>query len=560
MKHATPVEIEIIRNAFNAAATEMGVALYRAAHSPIIYEGKDCSVGLYDDQARLLGQAPGLPIFLGGLETCIQIVTNRIGVAGYLDGDVYLMNDSYLQGSHLTDITVFAPIFFERELVAFAATRADGGHLGGKDLGVSSDTTHIYQEGMRIPPVRLVKQGVLDEELLELVAINSYFHEPRKGDLSAQIAACYKGRERILELYAKYGKRVIDDAKTDIFRQSRELDAAVVTGIPDGTYTAEGHIDNDGIGSEPIPVRVAITIDGSQMTIDLTGSSGPTRGPINSGTAQAISACRLAFKELVNSDQPVTGGNFQNMRVLVPEVSIFNAKEPAPCQWYYTPLGLLIDLIQKALAPVLPDKVAAAHFGDSMIVSFFADTTAESDGFAYIAAELGGWGAFADGDGQDCMINVINGDFKALPVEFVEVMFPLTIQEWSLRADSGGAGRHRGGAGERKVFRVDRDDVYFSCWLDRTLTPAWGLFGGCEARSSRAVINEGTPDERVHHKVTNVRLQQGDTVTLYTGGGGGYGPAHERDPDNIRTDLEAGYITVAHARDVYGYAGNAVDR
>jgi N-methylhydantoinase B len=550
---ATPIQIEIIRNAFNAVANEMSVALFRGAHTAIIYEAKDCSVGLYDVDAKLLGQAPGLPIFLGGLEDCIRIVTERIGIDGYRDGDVFLMNDSYLQGSHLTDITVFAPIFFEGVVVGFAATRADGGHLGGKDLGVSSDTTHIYQEGMRIPPVRLVKAGVLDEELMQLVALNSYFHEARRGDLSAQIAACFKGRQRLAELYAKYGGEVIGQAKHDIFRQSAQLDSDVVAAMPDGVYRAQGFIDNDGVGDQPVPIEVAVTIAGDQITVDLEGSSGPTRGPINSGSVQAISAAKLAFKELVNSEQPVTGGNFENLTVKVPDVSIFNAQEPSPCQWYYTPLGLLIDLIQKALAPAMPDQVAAAHFGDSMIVSFYSEKNETSDGFAYIAAELGGWGAFSDGDGQDCMINSINGDFKSLPAEFVENRFPLSVLEWAIRPDSGGAGTFRGGNGSRKVFRVDADDVYFSCWLDRTTTPAWGLFGGGDAQSSVAVVNEGTSTERRYNKVTDVHLNTGDTVTLYTGGGGGYGPPADRDPELLELDLLDGYITRDHAHIIYGY-------
>lgn len=576
MSTATPVQVEIIRNAFNAIATEMSVALYRGAHTEIIYEAKDCSVGIYDTDAKLLGQAPGLPIFLGGLEACIRIVTEQIGLDGYRDGDVFLMNDSYLQGSHLTDITVFAPIFADGVIVGFAATRADGGHLGGKDLGVSSDTTHIYAEGMRIPPVRLVKAGVLDEEILMLVATNSYFHEARRGDLSAQIASCYKGRERLTKLYAKYGPDIITDAKNDIFRQSRELDSAAVAAIPDGTYTAEGFLDNDGVGTEPVPVRVTVTVAGDSVVIDLDGSSGPTRGPINSGTVQAMSACRLAFKELINSELPVTGGNFANLEVRVPEHSIFNAHEPSPCQWYYSPLGLLIDLIQKALAPALPTQVAAAHFGDSMIVSFAGDagktgdadaastdsttsttststSTSTSTDFAYIAAELGGWGAFHDGDGQDCMINVINGDFKTLPVEFVESRFPLTILEWALRENSGGDGAHRGGLGARKVFRVDRDNVEFSCWLERSTTPAWGLFGGTSAESARAVLNEGTEGERTFRKATNIPLRRGDTITLYTGGGGGYGHAADRDAALVERDVANGYVTPERAAQVYGY-------
>lgn len=188
-----PVEVELIRNAFRAAAEEASAALYRSAHSPIIYEAKDCSVGVYDRDARLLGQAPGLPIFLGNLEGCIRAVTERVGLDSYRDGDVFILNDSYLQGSHLTDITVLAPIFFSGRLVAFTATRADGGHLGGKDLGISTNTRHIYEEGLRIPPLRLVSAGVLNEGLVDLLALNSLDHTARRGDLAAQIAACRTG-------------------------------------------------------------------------------------------------------------------------------------------------------------------------------------------------------------------------------------------------------------------------------------------------------------------------------------------------------------------------------
>ncbi|RBM06301.1 hydantoinase B/oxoprolinase family protein [Streptomyces sp. PT12] len=552
----SPVVVEVIRNGFNSAAEEMSVSLFRGAHTPVIYEAKDCAVGLYDAQARLLGQAPGLPIFLGNIQACIEHVTAKIGLDGYADGDVFVLNDAYIQGSHLTDITVLAPIFVDGALVAFAATRADGGHLGGKDLGVSTGTRHIYEEGLRIPPVRLVKAGVPDEEIFDILALNSFFHAARRGDLKAQVAACYKGAERLRALYLKFGRPVVEAATADIFRQSEELDRRAVAAIPDGTYTAAGLIDDDGVSGTPVRVQVAVRVAGDEIAVDLTGSSAATPGPVNSGRVQAISACRVAFKELINPEAPVTGGNFRNLRVVIPDGSVFDAREPAPVQWYYTPLGLLIDLVQRALAPVLPERVAAAHFGDSMIVSFVgtARDGAGAEDFVLIDAETGGWGAFHDGDGQDGMINVINGDFKNLPIEFVENKFPLTIEAYGLRQDSEGAGRFRGGLGVHKTFRVEQDGTALSLWLDRSLTPAWGLFGGHDATGPVAVVAPGTPDERRLNKITDLRLAAGQRVQVLTGGGGGYGDPRQRDPELVARDVADAYISPRRARDVYGSA------
>jgi N-methylhydantoinase B len=555
-----PVEVELIRNGFRAAAEEASAALYRSAHSPIIYEAKDCSVGVYDRDARLLGQAPGLPIFLGNLEGCIRAVTERVGLDSYRDGDVFILNDSYLQGSHLTDITVLAPIFFSGRLVAFTATRADGGHLGGKDLGISTNTRHIYEEGLRIPPLRLVSAGVLNEGLVDLLALNSLDHTARRGDLAAQIAACRTGGARVRALYRRYGAARIGAAAAEIFRQSQRLDAEAVRAIPDGVYRAEGHLDGDGVDDGPVPVRVTVTIAGDRFDVDLTGSSPQRRGPVNSGRIQAVSACRLAFKELVNPNAEVTGGSFRNLGVTVPAGSVFDAREPAPCQWYYSPLGLLIDLVQAALAPAVPERVSAAHFGDTMLVSFVGPADSGRTPFVYIGAELGGWGGFAGGDGQDCMINVINGDFKTLPVEFVERGFPLRVREWRLRPDSEGAGEFRGGLGGIKTFEVLREGTRLSAWLDRSTMPAWGLFGGESATGPQVVVNPGRPGERSFTKVTDFELHAGDLVSVRTGGGGGYGDPRRRSAQAVRRDVAEGLVGPERATAVYGLDGEAPGR
>lgn len=551
-KKVSPVMVEIIRNAFISIAEEMNASMLRSAYSPLIYESKDCSVGIFDKDARLLGQASGLPIFLGNLGTCIEILTEKVGIENYQAGDVYMMNDSYLQGTHLTDITVIAPIFYQEELVGFSASRADGGHIGGKDLGPSSDSTNIYQEGVRIPPVHLVTKGVVNEELLDILALNSFSHQARRGDISSQISACHKGNQRLCELYDKFGKETIQIATEEIFRQSERMDRAAISAIPDGVYTAEGYVDNDGRNSQVVPCKVKVTIEGEELTIDLTGSSGPTEGPLNCGKAQTISACRVAFKQLINPTQGVTGGNFRNLHVVIPDESIFNAKEPVPCQWYFTILGLLIDLVVKALADVLPLNAAGAHFGDSMVASFQKFDPRFGKLYHHTEVTVGGWDGFEGGDGESCVYNATNGDFKNVPVEELEHRFPLRVLSYQVRPDSEGAGKYRGGFGGIREIMVEDEGNTLCLWLDRAKMTAWGLFGGESAEAPVVVINPGTDREERFNKVSSYTLHKGDIVRIMTGGGGGFGNPLERDPEKVREDVENGYISKERAKKIYG--------
>ncbi len=552
-KKVSPVMVEIIRNAFISIAEEMNASMLRSAYSPLIYESKDCSVGIFDKHARLLGQAAGLPIFLGNLGTCIEILTDKVGLENYKPGDVYMMNDSYLQGTHLTDITVIAPIFYKEELIGFSASRADGGHIGGKDLGPSSDSTNIYQEGVRIPPVHLVTGGVVNEELLDILALNSFSHQARKGDISSQISACHKGDQRLCELYDKFGKETIEIASEEILRQSETMDRAAIAQIPDGVYTAEGFIDNDGRNPETVPCKVKVIIQGDEMTIDLTGSSGPTEGPLNCGKAQTISACRVAFKQLINPTAGVTGGNFRNLHVEIPEISVFNAQEPVACQWYFTTLGLLIDLVVKALAEVVPENAAGAHFGDSMVASFQKFDPKYGKVYHHTDVTVGGWGGFEGGDGESCVYNATNGDFKNVPVEELEHKFPLRVIRYAVRENSEGAGKYRGGFGGVREIYVEDEGNTLCLWLDRTKMTAWGLFGGESAEAPVVVINPGTDKEERMNKVSSYQLHKGDVVCIMTGGGGGFGKPCDRDSQKVKEDLENGYISLERAKEVYHY-------
>jgi len=558
-----PITTEIIRNAFVSCAQDMNATLIRSSYTPIIYEGKDCSVAILDEHGDVLGQSLGLPLFLGNLEICVKLAAEMFGWEAFRPGDIFHMNDSYMTGTHLNDATIFGPIYWRDQLVGFSATRAHWLDVGGKDPGGPMDSRDIYQEGMRWGPTRIYDQGEPREDIIDLLRRNGRFGYSLIGDMNAQVAACRTGEARFQAILDRFGYETYLEARQEIYRQSEELERQTVGAIPDGTYRSEGSLDDDGLGHGPIPVHVRIDVGGDRMTIDLEGSAGQMEGPVNCGFAQTVSACRVAFKLLVNPERPVDGGTFKTLEVKAPPGSIFDAQEPAACQWYFSVLGLLIDLIVTALAPVLPSKVAAAHFGDSM-VAFLSGRDPRRGGspFLYVMPHAGGWGAFEGDDGEDGLINNVNGGFKDYPVEVFETKYPAVIRSYGFRPDSGGPGRFRGGCGIYRLHDVDPESRLY-LWMERSVTPAWGLFGGRGAVGPDVVVNPGKPEERHMLKVNAFPLDAGARWELLTGGGGGFGDPLDRDPARVREDVLDGYVTREGAERDYGVVfdgGFEIDR
>ncbi|WP_340556465.1 hydantoinase B/oxoprolinase family protein [Streptomyces sp. GSL17-111] len=552
-----PVTVEIIRNAVIAAADDMNATLMRSSYTPIIYECGDCVVALLDDEHQVLGQSAGLPIFLGNLESCTRATEERFGRSVWQPGDVWILNDSYLGGTHLNDVTIFGPVFIEGELAGFTATRAHWIDVGSKDPGGSMDSVSIFQEGLRMGPQKLVEGGADVPGVLDTIATNVRFPYPTTGDMNAMVATVRTGQRRLAEIVARFGLATLRAARDEIFRQTERLERAVIQGVPDGVYTAEGFLDNDGIDlGAPVPVRLRITVSGSDVEFDVTESADQTTGPVNCGVAQAVSACRVGYKLLVSPDVPGNGGSFRPLAVRVREGSVFGALPPAACQWYFSHLGLLIDLVAKALAPALPDRVAAASHGDSMVVMFAGTDPRVARPYVSLEATLGGWGAWHGGDGQDALINNVNGSLKDLPVEVLEARYPLRVTRYRIRPDSGGAGRWRGGNGVLREYEA-LADCTVSLWFERSVTPAWGLAGGRDAAPPEVVINPGRPDERRLLKCNGVGLRAGDVVRCLTGGGGGYGDPADRDPRAVRADVLDGQVSPAHAAAAYGRATDA---
>lgn len=547
-----PITIEILRNAFIMAAEEMNAALIRSAYTPVIYESKDCAVALVDSQHRVLGQSSGVPLFLGNLEACTLATEEMFGRSVWRKGDIWIMNDPYLTGTHMHDVTIFAPIFYQDDLAGFAASRAHWLDIGAKDPGVPMDSTEVFQEGVRFPPTQVVREGKPVQDIWDIVKSNVRFPRSAVGDMQAQFAVAAIGEHRLGALFDRYGRETVEAAAEAIFDQSERLDREAISAIPDGVYTARGFLDSDGVGDEPVRIGVRITVEGERLIFDLTETDGPGRGPINCGAVQTLSACRLAFKYLFNSHQPVNGGTFRPLEVLTRPGSILGARPPAACQFYFTPLGLMIDLICRALSPVLADTVPAAHYGDGMVFQFTGINPLTDDLFLDNEPHVGGWGASQGQDGEDGMIWTLSGNFHDMPIEVFESKFPARITEYGYRRDSGGAGRWRGGNGIIREYQMTTD-TELSLWFERSGNPAWGLFGGQGGAPPKVIINPGADDETHRLKTNRTPLRTGDRVRCYTGGGGGYGDPRERDPRAVSADLANGHISEEYARRHHGW-------
>lgn len=556
MLGSDPITTEIIRCALNSAADEMNVTLIRSAYTPVIYEMKDCSVALLDERHHVLGQSSGLPIFLGNLEVVTRYTEDRYGREVWRADDVWVLNDAYIGGTHLHDMTVYGPVFLDHELIGFATCRAHWLDVGGKNAGATTNSTDIFQEGLRVGGIKVVEAGALREDVADLLARNSRLPYPARGDLLAQIACVRTGQLRLAAIVEKFGLETVRAARDEIFSQTERFEVGVVAAIADGVYEAAGCIDNDGVDEEPKWVRVRVTVAGEDITVDLSDSDDTARGPVNCGAAQAVSVARVAYKLLVNPNSPVDGGAFRHLHVIVREGSMLAAAEPAPVEWYFTPLGLLIDLIVKALAPVLPEQAAAASYGDSMVFGITGSDPRSGGPFYHFEPTVGGWGAWAGSDGQDALINNVNGSLKDMAIEVIETKYPVYLEHYGFRTDSGGPGEWRGGTGVERRYVLQCDRASLLLWFERSKTPAWGLLGGHAGRPPEVIVNEGRSDQRSLLKVEGAPLVRGDTVTSRTGGGGGYGDPSRRRPEHVAWDVRNGFVSAEAARTVYGYRGD----
>lgn len=550
---ADPITTEVVRNFVISCAQDMNAALWRSAFSAIIYEGRDSAVALLDDKGNMLGQSTGVPLFVGAIDACVKLVLERYGEDMH-PGDIFVLNDSYLQGTHLHDVTAIGPLFHKGELVGFGAARAHWQDIGAIDPGSTMGSTSIYHEGIRLGPTRIVSKFKQIPEWFDLLTRNTRLKDMTLGDLNAQITAIRTGERRLGQVLDRIGADVYRAACANIFEQAQLLDRQAIGALKDGTYSREGWLDNDGVGSEPVKVALTLTIEGERMIIDLEGSSGPVEGSINCGAVQTVSMLRLAYKTMINPERAITGGSFSTMEVNIPDNCLFNAKEPAACEWYFTGLGLLADLMISCLSQAMPEKATAAHYGDSMVAAFF-DMDPEKGQWISVEPTAGGWGGTVGSDGESALINLCNGGFRNIPAEVYETKFPVRVEEFSLRRDSGGVGRWRGGCGVVRSYRL-LDDCFGALWFERSKTPGWGLAGGSDGAgpSNEIIYPDGKTETPL--KMRARRFPKGTLFVTRTGGGGGYGNPKARPVEEVHVDVVSGLVSAEEALARYGVAFN----
>lgn len=547
-----PVTVEIVRRGVIAVTEEMKTNLMRTAYNLIIYEALDFTVGLFTKEGETVSIGLGLPMFIRGMAETVKAKIRHFGYENIHEGDILVTNDAYTTGSHLNHFTFTMPVFHEGELIGFTCCMAHWLDVGGT---LGTVTTDIYSEGIQIPIVKYRKRGEINQDLVDIIAMNVRLPEKALGDLRAQIVAVTTGERRYLELVRRYGWPAVRDSIRVIMDQSEALARANTASIPDGVYEAESFMDDDGIEiGEPVPIRVRIVKQGDRMTIDLSDVSKQVRGFYNSGVTTGIACAQVAFKCLAApTDSPVNEGSFRPLEVIMPMGTVVSAERPAPMRVWMTYPMTVIDTVFKAMAKAIPHRVAAGHHADLVFPNIHGINPLDGTFYIVGIGPLGGgWGAKATEDGMSATVCMNDGDTHNSPTEQIEAKYPVLVERYALREDSGGAGRFRGGLGCEQVVRA-LAPFQLTTRIDRMHCKPWGLDGGHDAAGNEIGLRRAGAwqHEFPNAKVFNVRLKPGDAYMIRSGGGGGFGPPWERDPALVARDVREGYVSRAVALDVY---------
>lgn len=549
-----PITVEVVRNAVNAYADEMATALCKSAYNMMIYEVRDFCCGLVDSEGRMISQNQGgLPIFLADLGVAVKDGIERYGLGGFTPGDILIMNHGQVCGQHLNNVVIYAPCFHDGKVVAFAASRAHWVDIGGMRVGFGSvETTEIYQEGIQFRSLKIYEAGTRNETLWQIINDNVRFPEAALGDLRAQIACCNLGIRRFSELLHRIGRETVEACIHKVWDASEHEARAFIDKIPDGVYEAESFLDNDGRTLDvTLRIKVKVTIAGERMIVDFSQMNDQVPGPTNSGHSGGLAAARVAFKCLTQPHAPVNEGGFRPLELVLPQGKILNAKSPAALGLWSIPLPTVVDTILKALAPVLPEQIPAAHKGDMGGCSIGGY---RPDGRRFLLMNIfgGGWGGRPHEDGESASVSICQGDVRSAPIELQEIQYPFLIERFAIRTDSGGAGRHRGGLGVDLTYRALQPCVAnVNC--ERTKDPPWGLDGGKPGAINETTLIRADGSERKLKKATGVAMQAGDRLIFSTAGGGGWGDPHSRDRQSVAADVRAGYVSQEAALRDYGF-------
>ncbi len=548
-----PVTTELVRNGVMAVTEEMKTNLMRTAYNMIIYEALDFTVGLFTAEGETVSIGLGLPMFIRGMAETLRAKLAHFGADGIEPGDILVTNDAYVTGSHLNHITISLPIYHDGALVGFSCCMAHWLDIGGTLQGI---TTDIYAEGLQVPILKLQRAGELNQDLLDIVAMNVRLPERALGDLRAQLTAVRTGERGFLALIDRYGRDAVLGSIARIMDQSEASARERTRSIPDGVYQAEAFMDDDGIDiGKRIPIVVRVEVAGEEMTIDLTDVSRQVRGFYNSGITTAYACSQVAYKCITSpTDYPINDGSFRSLKTVIPPGRIVSAERPAAMRSWMTFPMTIVDAVFKALAPAIPERVAAGHHADLVMGRMNGiDPRGNKLFIGAIGPTGGGWGAKHNEDGMPATVCLNDGDTHNSPSELMEVNYPIVIERHALIPDSGGAGRHRGGLGIEYVVRA-RSPLVFNSQADRANCEPWGLEGGRAGRGNRIGlrVNGERGPEFANAKLFWKRIETDDAFIVNSGGGGGFGSPLERPAETVRDDVRQGYVSAAAALSLYG--------
>ncbi len=551
-----PVTLAVVQSGLIQVCNEMDLAFVRSAFSPVISEALDRSDGIYArGTGDLIAQGDlGLPVFVGTMQFSTQAVIAHAKDVKH--GDVFIVNDPYLGGTHLMDVRFVRPFFYQGELWCWLANTGHWPDTGGVvPGGFSANATEVEQEGLRLPPVKLYKEGVLDEEILSIILSNIRIADQRIGDIKAQAAALVVGERRLTELLDRYGADVVDDSIGELRSRAAEQMRAKIRTIPEGTYHGTSVVDSDGVVDAPLNIAMAVTRKGDGLHFDMTGSSPPCQGPMNSVIATTKSSIYLAIKHIF-PEVPINAGTFEPLEIQDPEGTFLYARYPRPVSGCAAEVSQRIaEAVFDALAQAIPDDLFAAPAGSSGNFALGGFDPERNSAYVMYVISGGGYGGFKGGDGLTNGCSTI-GISKTTPVEVMEQRYPVLFEEYSLHEGSGGAGEWRGGFGVNYRIRLRRGDARASMVMDHGRVGPNGALGGQKGGVNCVVVERSDGDYVPPHlsKDQGIRLKAGEAVRVSTPGGGGYGDPGRREPALIARDVAQGYYSEEEAGQLFGWS------
>jgi N-methylhydantoinase B len=548
-----PIQFEVVRSALTQVAEEMAAALRRSAYSTNVKTRQDFSCAFFDRNGRPISQAFTQPVHLGSFVELIPTSIKTYGVENLDPGDMLVVNNPFGGGSHLNDVTVFGPVHHNGDLVGYVASLAHHVDVGGGAPASIGPFQEIFQEGIIIPPVKLVKKGEMNEDVFKLILAQIRSKRVTTGDFRAQVAANTVGARRLVDLVEKYGVADFDHYVAAVVDYTDRRTRAEIANIPDGVYGTTGFLDYDGFSDKVVNLKVEITVKGETVFFDFDGCDPQRRAPVNSTKAMTFSACAYALRALMAPDMPVNEGFYRHIKMNAKPGTVVHAVHPAPVVGGWETQVRINDMLFKAFAPGMPTKIAASTKAMMAQAGFGIIDSENGEYHCNYEALAGGYGARATSDGPDA-VQQHGQNTENAPVEEVESHFPMRVSRLSLIEDSEGPGKFRGGLGMRRDYHFPNDPATFTVLSDRDLVGPQGIFGGMAGRKAYYILNPGSPTEEQSELTSKcvVELKPGDTVSFQTPGGGGYGPPEEREPAAVLKDVVGGKISHQRARDLYG--------